>query len=162
MASKGLAAGGTILSAKYIEEGSGASSGYSDIAEIVDITGPGLSSDTSDITNHDSFTTENGWEEHVATVLRSGEVTFDLNYVPSNTTQNNSSGSTTVGSGEAPGLLYMLNNRTKNGFQITFTDLSNTQWQFDAFVTGFEPSNPHDDKSSASVTLKITGQPTLN
>src|SRR6056297_1272530 len=140
MSSSGIAAGGTLLGVKYTEVGSGASSGYDNIAEVFDITGPSLSSDTADITNHDSFSGEAGWEEHVGTVLRSGEVTFDINEIPTNDTHNYSSGNTTAGSGQAPELLYLLESKVKTGFKLTFPDTGNTEWKFNALVTGFEPS----------------------
>jgi len=54
-----------------------------------------------------------------------------------------------------------LKNRTKRNFQLVFPDVGATTWAFAAYVTGFEPSAPVDDLLGASVTLKITGQPTL-
>lgn len=162
MATSAIAAGGTLLKIKWEETGSGATSGYDTIAEIVDITGPSLSSDTVDLTSHDSFSGEGGWEEHAATVLRSGDVTFDINYVPTNDTHSTYSGNTTPGSGAAPGLLYIMENKTAETFQLEFPDTTGTTWDFSALVTGYEPAMPHDGSLDASVTLKPTAQPTLN
>ncbi len=118
------------------------------IAQVKSISGPGLSLDTEDVTSHDSTA---GWEEVVGTILRSGEVTLDLIYDPAAATHKYASG----------GLLYDLVSRTAQAFSLVFPDVAVTTWTFNAFVTGFEPSAPVDGALSASVTLKITGQPTL-
>lgn len=115
------------------------------IAYISNISGPGLSADTEDVTTHDST---GAWEEHVVTVLRSGELTLDIVYDPAE------------GSHDATtGLLAMLEARLPVGFEIVFPDT--TAWAFAAVVTGFEPSAPHDGALTASVKLKVTGAPIL-
>jgi len=120
---------------------------FTTIAEITNISGPGLSMDTADMTHHQS---PGAWEEHVGTILRSGEVTFDLNYIPTHATHNASTG-----------LINDMENRTLRNFKLIFPNAGATTWNFAALVTGFEPSAPHDDKLGASVTCKISGQPTL-
>ena len=118
------------------------------IAQIQSISGPGLSLDTEDVTSHDST---GGWEEVVGTILRSGEVTMDLLYDPNAATHKNASG----------GLLSDLASRASQTYAITFPSSPAVSWTFTAFVTGFEPSMPHDGALTASVTMKLTGQPTL-
>ena len=120
---------------------------FVDIAEVLDITGPSLSLDTEDATSHGST---GGWEEVVGTILRSGDVTFDLNFIPTEGTHNH-----------ATGLLRDMANRTKRNFEYVFTDPVSTKWSFTALVTAFGPSAPVTGKLTASVTLKLTGQPTL-
>lgn len=120
---------------------------FTSIAEVVTIGGPSLSMDTADVTHHES---PGGWEEVVGTILRSGEVSFDVNFIPTHATQN-----------AATGLLNDLENRTLRNFELVFPDTGNTTWSFAALVTGFEPDAPHDDPLRASVTLKLSGQPTL-
>lgn len=112
---------------------------------ISSISGPGLAMDTEDVTTHDSAS---GWEEVVSTILRSGEVSLDLVYDPNNATHDASTG-----------LVSMLETRTLAGYSITFPDT--TVWSFAAFVTGFEPSLPHDGALTATAKLKITGAPVL-
>ena len=132
--------------AKYAAFGTLFKRGATTIAAVSNISGPGLSLDTEDVTTHDSAS---GWEEVVGTILRSGEVSLDLEYDPAAATHKNASG----------GLLYDLASRASTTFSITFPDA--TVWSFTAFVTGFEPSAPHDGALTASVKLKLTGQPTL-
>ena len=62
---------------------------FTTIAEVLDISGPGLSLDTEETTNHSS---PGGWEEYVGTILRSGEVTFGINYDPVGATHDASTG----------------------------------------------------------------------
>lgn len=122
--------------------------GATAIAYVQNISGPGLQADTEDVTTHDSA---GAWEEHVVTILRSGEVSLDLEYDPAAATHKNASG----------GLLYDLASRASQTFSIVFPDSGGTTWSFSAFVTGFEPAMPHDGALTASVKLKLTGQPTL-
>lgn len=120
---------------------------YNPIAKVISITGPGLSLDLEDATDHDS---PGGWEEVVATILRSGEVTFDIHHLPASATH-----------GATTGLIKVMKDRLKRSFQLVFSDSGATTWTFDAYVSGFESAAPHDGKLTASVTVKITGQPTL-
>lgn len=120
--------------------------GGTTIAGVSNISGPGLSLDTEDVTSHDS---PDGWEEVVATILRSGEVTLDIVYDPAAATHKNAAG----------GLIHDMASRVAQTYAITFPGA--VSWSFSAFVTGFEPEAPHDGALRASVTMKITGKPTL-
>lgn len=131
---------------KYAAYGTLFKRGSTDIAQITSISGPSLAADTEDVTTHDS---PGAWEEHVVTILRSGDVTLDLQYDPAAATHRYASG----------GLLHDLASRAAQTYSLVFP--STTTWTFSAFVTGFEPSAPVDGALTASVTLKVTGQPTL-
>lgn len=117
---------------------------FSAIAKITNISGPSLSLDTEDTTDHDS---KGGWEEIIPTILRSGEVSLDLNFLPTETTQTN--------------LILDMINRAKRSFQMVFPDQAQTTWSFSAYVIGFESEEPTDSALSATVTLKISGEPTI-
>lgn len=121
--------------------------GATTIAYVQNVSGPGLQADTEDVTTHDS---PGAWEEHVATILRSGEVSLDLEYDPAAATHKNAAG----------GLIADLVSRTANTYSLVFPDT--TTWTFSAFVTGFEPSAPFDGALTASVKLKLTGELTLS
>jgi len=118
------------------------------IIQVVSISGPGLAVDTVDVTSHDS---PGAWEEVVAAILRSGEVTLEIAYDPNHATHRNAAG----------GLLSDLRLRVPQLYAITFPSSPVVNWEFSALVVGFEPSSPHDGALTASVTLKPTGQPTL-
>ncbi|MGE5553295.1 MAG: phage tail tube protein [Betaproteobacteria bacterium] len=142
--SNAISAFGTLLK---IGDGATPTENFTTIAEVTNISGPGFALETAEATSHSS---PGGWREYIATLLDAGEVTFDINFLPTDPTH-----------GYSTGLLRDMVNRTKRNFKLVFPDASNTTWTFAAFVTGFEPSEPIDDKLSASVTLKITGQPIL-
>ena len=115
------------------------------IAQVRNIGGPGLSVDTEDVTTHDS--TE-GWEEVVATIARSGEVSLEIVYDPAGATHS-----------ATAGLVDYEENLKLGFFTLTFPDT--TAWSFPGYVTGFEPGAPHDGALTANVNVKISGKPTL-
>jgi hypothetical protein len=115
------------------------------IAYVQSMGGPGLALDTEDVTTHDQTT---AFEEVVSTVLRSGELSLDIVYDPAETTHN-----------ATAGLLKWLDDKTRVYFDLTF--MSTYNWIFNGYVTGFEPSEPHDGALTASVTIKLDGAPTL-
>jgi hypothetical protein len=119
---------------------------YAVIAQVSNLGGPGLALDTEDVTTHDS---PNGWEEVVATILRTGEMSLDIVYDPNGATHSASAG----------GLLYKLKNKQLSYHQLIWPGAYT--WTFSAFVTGFEPGAPHDGALTAAVKMKITGAPVL-
>ena len=116
------------------------------IAGVKSIGGPGLSVDTEDVTTHDSVA---AFEEVVATIIRSGQVTLEIVYDPGGATHLYAAG----------GVLYRLATKQYSWFNLTFRSTYN--WRFSGFVTGFEPSEPAAGAITATVNMKITGQPIL-
>lgn len=130
--------------------GDGASpEGFTSIAEVTSIGGPALGLGSVEATH---LTSPNKWKEYIPGMLEGGEVTLELNFLPGNATQSDTSG----------GLLNDMRTRAINNYQIAFPDSPSTQWIVPAFVTAFEPTTPvGDEKLAASVTLKVSGEPTL-
>lgn len=139
----GISAFGTLLK---IGDGGGTEV-FTTIAEVRDISGPSLKLDTEEVTSHSSTA---GWREYIGTLLDAGEVTFDINFIPTAATHSQTSG-----------LIKDLKNKTLRNFQLVFPNVGATTWAFAAYVTGFEPAEPVEGVLAASVTLKISGQPTL-
>lgn len=122
---------------------------FTTIAEIKSITGPEISRNVIDVTTHN---TTGGWEEALAGLLRSGEVSFDINFVPTDATHD-----------PTTGLLAAIKNNTKTNFQITFPDGSPaTVWSFSGYVTKFGTGAEIDNVLNASITIKPTGAITLS
>lgn len=113
---------------------------FTKISGRLEISGPALSREVYDATDHDS---PGGWEEAVAGIKRSGEVSFDIHYEPS-------VHDTLVGD---------LDDTQPRNYRLVFPD--GAQWAFAAWMTGFEPTAPHDELLTASLTFKITGVPVL-
>jgi predicted secreted protein len=118
------------------------------VAEVKNVSGPSLSRGSVDVTHHQS---PDRWGEFIKGLKDGGEVTFDINYIPSDATH-----------GAVTGLLSdFANDSTVDTWAIVFPDTANTTWSFPGFITAFGPSNPTDDAFTASVTLKVAGKPTL-
>lgn len=116
------------------------------IAEVRDISGPSLQQSTAEVTSH---TSPGRYREFLSTVKDGGEVSFEIGYVPTEATHGVAAG----------GLLNDFDAGTINAYSVTFPDA--TVWSFSAVVTGFEAGMPVDGDLTASVTFKVTGQPTL-
>lgn len=125
----------------------GSSETFTTIAELRDISGPSFSLATVDVTPQ---TATGAWREFVATLLDAGEVTFDINFIPTENTHD-------VGAG----LIKDMKNRTNRNFQVVWSDTGSTTWTLSTYITGFSPTAPVDGELSASITLKITGEPTI-
>ena len=117
------------------------------LGQIQDIAGPALATDTDEITNHSS---PEHTEEFIATIKRTGEVTFPL-----------------VFNGEDSGhqLLYEAwRDRSKDAYVMTYPDEDGIAgagdgWAFSAYCTGFSMAAPVGGHLSADVTLRISGAP---
>jgi len=143
MGTSAIPAYGTLL---QLGDG-GTPENFTTIAEVRDIGGPELGLDTVDVTSHDS---PGAWEELIATIKRSGSVTFGINYIPTGATHD-----------ATTGLIASFAAKTRENFKLVFPDGLTTTWAFAAYVVGLSPSAPVAGELSASVTLKLTGQPTL-
>ncbi len=118
---------------------------FATVAEVTSITPPAYSRDTVDATHEQS---PYGFREFIPGLIDAGEVSFDMNFVP-----DSADVAAFLAELDASGSSAMKNR------QIVFPDGS--YFQFGAILTGFEPDAPIDDKMSASVTLKVSGRPTL-
>jgi hypothetical protein len=125
---------------------------YTDVAEVNSISGPSLSADAVEITHHGSGESSDAWREFVVGLLDGGEVSIDVNFLPTDSTQaDNAAGS----------IIYAMVERTIYYYKIIWSDDDSTEWSFQALVTGFEPDAPVDGKLGASITFKVTGSVTV-
>ena len=120
---------------------------FTEIAEVTNIGGPGMSADAIETTSHQAtdFT-----REFIAGLKDYGEVSIEGNFLPADGTQD-----------VTTGILEAYESRTLANYQLVFTDSGTTTWAAPMLVTAFECANPFDDKASFSATFKITGKPTL-
>lgn len=120
---------------------------YTDIAELFDVDGPELTGETEDVTTHNSV---DAWVEKIVTVKDGGQITFDIAYLPTNGTHDASTG-----------LLADFMNRVLRNFKVVFPDPGSTTWSLAALVTRFKPAAPVKGVLISSVTLDVSGKPTL-
>lgn len=138
-----IAAIGTLL-----KRGDGGSpEAFTTVLEVMKLKAPQIKIDVVDVTNDDS---PGAWEEKIPTILRSGEVTFTVNYQPASTSHN-----------ATAGILADVSAKTKRNWKIVFPNSGATTWSFSAYVTGFQPDADESKQLTADITLTITGQPTL-
>jgi predicted secreted protein len=118
------------------------------IAEVTNIDLPELSRDTAEVTHHQS---PNMWRERIKILKDAGEVSFSINYIPTNSTQNAGTGM----------LADFANDTTNDTWTLVFPDSAATTWTFAGAVTKFAAKAPIDDRLTADISLQVMGQPTL-
>jgi hypothetical protein len=117
---------------------------FTPIAEVKDITGPGLSVEFAEMTHQQS---PGGFREYKPTFKNSGEVTFKCNFLPDNTTQGFST----------TGLLDDYNDGTLRDFQLLFPDTGATLCSFSAYVANIQPAAPMANALELNVSLRVSG-----
>ena len=142
MVTGALFAHGTLLK---VDDGGGVT--FTTIAEVGSISGPSLTQATIDVTSMDSA---NHWREFIGGLKDGGNVTFDINYIPTGGTHN-----------VATGVIGMLSTGVKRSFKLVFTDGGSTTWTFIGWITKFTPTPGLATALKGALDVKITGQPTL-
>lgn len=119
----------------------GATSGL--IGNIMSVAVDGMTRDPIDISTMDSV---NKWREFIAGMLDAGEITLDINY-----------------DGSAAGIVNALNAALASGaletWTVVFPDTSS--FASSGLVTSLGINSPFDDKMTAPVTIKLSGEPTF-
>jgi len=134
----------------YLKVGDGESPEvYTTIAELRNVSGPSISADALDVTVHNTATP---WRKFISGLLDGGEVSLDINFVPTNATHT---------AATAGGLVKTMTDRSELNYKIVFPDTGTTEWIFPGIITAFEPSSDPADVLQASVTIKVSGPPTL-
>ena len=112
---------------------------FTSISEINSIVGPNKSRSTFDVTSLDST---GGYREFKPGFRDGGEVTLGMNFtIAGYDTMNDD-----------------FEDDSSREYRITFPNTEATTMDFDAYVTSLGIGTPLDDKITADVTLKITGQ----
>lgn len=121
---------------------------YTLITNDSSITGLGLSVNMVDVTNHSQG---NPWRNKVPTLLDSGDISFDMFFIPNDAGHK--------------ALLLLFTNRglatagTPIPFRQTFPDTAATKWYFQGFISKMSFSEAVDNVVKASVTITTTGIP---
>lgn len=115
---------------------------FTAIANVTNITPPGIERTALDVTAHDS---PDGYQEFVGGLKNGGEVTIEVNYDPS----------------EHDTLIDDFDDPDPRNYKIVWPTAVGGSWTFAAVMTGFAPEAPHDDKLTAEITFQVSGKPTL-
>lgn len=118
---------------------------YAAIGQVKDISGPSMSKDTVDVTTHDSA---NRYREKLSSLKDGGQVSFELEWDPEDAAQQ-------------ADLLTAFEGTAAYYFKLITTSANTHGYAFQAHVIEFSPSTPVEGSNRASVTLEVTGKPTL-
>ena len=130
-----------------LQLGDGATSeSFTSIAEIVELTPPQMSRDEIDVTSHSS---SDGYREFIAGLRDGGEVSFKANWLPTNSTQDGTTG-----------LLECFNDNVNHNWRVVLPS-SLITISFSGFLTAFEPDLPLEEQAQLSGTIKVSGKPTV-
>ena len=115
---------------------------FTAVAEINSIGGPDMSRDSIDVTSLDST---GGYREFIAGFRDGGEVSLDMNF--------------TLDSYDDMKVDFESDDTVN--YQIVLPDTNETTFEFAGLVTSLGIAVPMDDKVTATVAIKISGQVTL-
>lgn len=126
--------------------GDGPPETFDDIAEVKSISPPGSAMDVHDATHLNS---PDGHREFVAGMIDGGEISGVANYLPTDDTQD-----------ATTGVYADQLARTARSYKILFPDGSH--FVASCFVTLWQPGEINNDGTiDVNFTLKITGKPTF-
>jgi hypothetical protein len=120
---------------------------FTAVANINDINGIKVTAETVDTSTHNNT---DGYREFITSLKNGGDVTFKVNWDPTNATHNESSA----------GLLGLLNGGNLINWQIregTITPVK--QWTFIGVVTVVGTIYAVAGKMEADITIKVSGKP---
>lgn len=120
---------------------------WTTIAEVRDLSGPNFSRGTIETTNHDS---PGAWKEYILGTKENGEVSFGVNFVPTNDTHD-----------PYYGLVKDFQHNVLRTYQLIFPDATTTTWGFTGYLTAFGTTAPVEGVLAANISIKLSGAPTL-
>lgn len=124
--------------AKFEVETAAGSDVYTELEEVTSITPPSSSVDVVDVTHMQS---PDSTREFIQGLTDPGECSLEQNFVP--------------GSDTDVFIQAWRASRERRSARITFPN--DVTWTFKAFVTGYQPDIPNEDKLTSSLTCKVTG-----
>ena len=125
------------MGTQFLREDDTSSGVFNAIAEITGFEGPTMTRSVIDVTNLDST-----YREFIGGFRDGGPVTLSMNFTRDTYEQMR---------------LDFMDDDSKN-YQVILPDADETMLGFAAFVTDLGLSVPTDDKITADVTLKVTGE----
>lgn len=122
---------------------------YTAIAQVKTWNGIEIGAIMSEVTHHAS---PGGYREKIPSGLfELSDIELGLAFDITQATHANASG----------GLTYAMLNQTPLAYQIVLPDSGTTTFSFDAYVSKLKWESPQEEHIMATVTLTVTGQPTI-
>lgn len=116
---------------------------WTKMSEVNSINGPTMTRETIDVTSLDST---GGYREFITGFRDPGTVSLNMNFTRATYDVMKSH----------------FESDTLQNYEIVLPDDENTTFEFTALVTELPLSIPADDKISADVTMKVSGEVTVN
>lgn len=113
---------------------------FVNVGEVVSVDVLDISVDDLDTSSHAS---PGQWREFISGMKDGGELSMEVNYDPA-----------------LHGLLFSALGVTRQ-HKITLTDAGAAEVAFSGYIKGISAQAPHDDKLSATFTVKVTGAVTI-
>lgn len=121
------------------------------LTEVISITPPTFTVDQVEVTHMQS---PGRIREYISGLIDPGEAGLEMNFVPGS---------------DSDQLLFNWMNTPitttrRRTCRVIFppTTAGTFYWQFSGEITGYEPALPNDDRTTATVTIKVTGTITTN
>ena len=119
------------------------SGAWEKIAEINSISGPSKSRETIDVTSLDST---DGYRQFIGSFRDAGTVTLNMNFTRATYEIMNND----------------FESEEHQNYEIVLPDEETTSLEFEGLVTELPLEVAADDKTTADVTIKVSGKPVLN
>lgn len=126
----------------------GGSEVFTAIAGVLSISMGAITRTIIDTTDLDS---PNNAREFTGGLVDYGEFSAELHFDPNNATHD-----------ESTGIYSYFGDTAPRNFQFVFPNADTTTWAFSAITSSLTVTGSLDDKLTASVTFKLTGEPTLS
>ena len=111
---------------------------YHELDEITTMTGPNFQTDDVDVSHMQS---PNRTREFVPGMIDPGEASFEMNWIPGSTTDAI--------------ILALKRDGTIVSWKMQWYNA--TTWEFTGYVKGYETGTSVEDKNSATVTIRVSG-----
>ncbi len=120
--------------------------GSSPFQAFIEAPGQKKEDNSVEATNQDS---PDHYKEFIPGLVDGGEISFEANLLPKTVSQAS--------------LMTLAQGRTVKNWQMAWTAFGspNPTLTFSGFITAAEPTTPFADKATLSITIKISGKPTL-
>jgi hypothetical protein len=120
---------------------------FTTVAAAGDLSGPGISVDSHDVTNQDSA---GHVKEKVPGAIDAGEVSFPVWFNPDDATHD-----------DASGLYYVVTNRITKNWKMLYPD-GTERWRFTGYISKFDAKQPVNGVASADTAITLSGPAVLN
>lgn len=134
---------GTILK---IGDGATPTEVFTAIANVTNLSPPPLDREEYETTHHDG----SGWDEWIVGVKRGGQISLDVDWVPTESTH-----------GYTSGMLKDWDDGTLRNFQLVWPDSGSTTWTFAGYIKTITPAAPAVGKLTATITIRISDSVSL-